>query len=236
MNKSGLLEEMESLQLEFDQMLVVEQALSILSHEATTEQSIALRVDGGSDRSQLSFPLSKLDSSRIFNIHTIEKICVKYRMRFLESALFKDEVPAEAVREIKHLEQQLGITLESFKIIAPSERFKLKDSTKDPVLMAELPDGRFYYIFEWGDDMKWYEHLLKYPFRHMKALAISSIMVGLLVALLVPSQFEMMKAEFFYRFFIFSMTSCLILTLAIITGIMHSKDFSENVWNSKFIR
>jgi hypothetical protein len=236
MNRPDLFEEMESMQIEYDQLLVVEQAISILNQEVSSERSIATRIDSGSSEFQENFPISKLDHSRMFHSQTIEKICVKYRMRFLESTLFKGEIPVEAVREIKHLEQQLGITLEKFKVIAPSERFKLKDSTKDPVLLAELPNGRYYYIFQWGDDMKWYEHLLKYPFRHMRALAISSIIVGLLLAVIVPSQFELLKAEFFYRFFIFSMTSCLVLTLAIITGIMHSKDFSENVWNSKFIR
>lgn len=84
--------------------------------------------------------------------------------------------------------------------------------------------------------MSWKEHILRYPFRHMGTLASTSLVVGALIALLVPVQFSDTKAEFFYRFFMFSMSSALIMTLAIIVGIMYSKDFSENVWNSKFLR
>ena len=46
--------------------------------------------------------------------------------------------------------------------------------------------------------MKWYQHLLKYPFRHIGALAASSSLIGLMIAFLVPSQFEAIQAEFFF--------------------------------------
>ena len=237
MQNINLLQEMEHAQLEFEQNEVVRQAEAILNLAMETEWSISGRIATGFRGSSHQHNwLHRLDSKRRFSQQTIERICTKYRLRFLESALFKGDIPAEAIREVKLIEGQLGIQFEGFKIIAPAERFHLKDSTKDPILVAELPNGQFYYIYQWGDDMKWYQHLLKYPFRHIGALAATSGALGLVVAFLVPSQFEAIQAEFFYRFFMFSMTTCLIMTLAIITAIMYSKDFSENVWNSKFIR
>lgn len=237
MQDINILEELEKVQVELRQRDILNEAQSILTYEVGTEQSIISRIRNASDeQTKPAHLIQLLDQARIFDLKAIESICTKFRLRFLDSSLFKDEIPAEAIREVKRLEAMTGFQFDSFHIIAPSERFKLKDSTKDPILLAELPNGKYFYIYQWGNDMSWYQHLLKYPFRHMGTLTVSALMIGALITLLVPMQFEDFKAEFFYRFFMFSMTSALVLTLAIITGIMYSKDFSENVWNSKFLR
>jgi len=237
MQDINLLQELEQAQIEFEQNAVIREVEAILHQDLAAEQNISARIQRGIGTNTSRFGgLERLDSKRRFDIETIEKICTKYRLRFLESDLFKGDIPSEAIREVKRLESSLGMRFDRFSVIAPAERFDLKDSTKDPILMAELPNRQFYYIFQWGDDMKWYQEILKYPFRHIGALAASSSLLGLIIAFLVPSQFEALQAEFFYRFFIFSMTTCLVMTMAIITAIMYSKDFSENVWNSRFIK
>ncbi|MEX2595423.1 MAG: hypothetical protein WEC59_00730 [Salibacteraceae bacterium] len=237
MHDINLFEEMANAQIEFEQDNLVLEVQSLLSQESSNEKNIASRIKKGAFKdSKRPDWIKDLDPCRRFNTESIEKICTKFRLRFLKSELFKGEIPSEAIREVKRIESTLGVSFSSFKIIAPEERFNLKDSTKDPILMAELPNGQYYFIFQWGDDMKWYQEILKFPFRHIGALAASSSTIGLLIAFLVPSQFEAVQAEFFFRFFMFSMTTCLLMTLAIITAIMHSKDFSENVWNSKFIK
>jgi hypothetical protein len=237
MNDINLLEEMANAQTEFEQSVLINEVKSLLENDSTTERVIANRILSGKTETSNEFGwIKNLESSRKYNVETIEKICTRFRLRFLESDLFKGDIPSEAIREVKRIEASIGTTFSTFKIIAPQERFNLKDSTKDPILMAELPNGQFYYIFQWGDDMKWYQEILKYPFRHIGALATSSSAIGLMVAILVPSQFEVVHSEFFFRFFMFSMTTCLIMTLSVITAIMYSKDFSENVWNSKFIK
>jgi hypothetical protein len=233
MQDINLLEEMANAQIEFEQNNLVKEVQNILSKETAHEEEIEHRLKNASIASPI-FSMKALVTNRIFNVEAIEKICTRYRLRFLSSELFKGDIPAEAIREVKRIETATGITFNAFRIVAPEERFNLKDSTKDPILLAELPDGRYYYIFQWGDDMKWYQELLKYPFRHIGALAATAALIGLLVALLVPSQFPALKGEFFFRFFMFSLTTCLVMTLSIIIGIMNSKDFSENVWNSKF--
>lgn len=240
MQDINLRTELEKAQQEFEQQRLIREVEHILSRESGTETDISFRIQSnqsGTDSNAIPRNISLfLDQEKIFDLASIETICTRFRLRFLDSSLFKGEIPAEAIRRVKRLESTTGLRFERFRIIAPAERFHLKDSTKDPILMLELPNGRFYYIYQWGNDLRWYQHLLKYPFRHMGTLAVSSIVLGLIISLLVPSQFESVKAEFFYRFFMFSMTSALVMTLAIITGIMYSKDFSENVWNSRFIR
>jgi hypothetical protein len=236
MQDINLLEEMANAQVEFEQNNLVEEVQSLLSKESDVETSIANRIKRKGSSTNDFHWIDQLESNRRFNIEAIEQICTRFRLRFLTSDLFKGDIPAEAIREVKRIEASNGIEFKAFRIVAPEERFNLKDSTKDPILLAELPNGQFYYIFQWGDDMKWYQEILQYPFRHIGALAASSALIGLIVAFLAPQQFEAVKAEFFFRFFMFSLTTCLVMTLAIITAIMNSKDFSENVWNSKFIR
>ncbi|MEQ9187511.1 MAG: hypothetical protein RLP15_07230 [Cryomorphaceae bacterium] len=237
MQSIDLLHEMEIAQVEWEQNTLVKEAKWILRAEHATESNIESRIrKPRQSHNDFDGWVKNLDPKRKFNLEAVALICTRYRLRFLESDLFKGDVPADAIREVKRLESSLGVRFKAFKIVAPAERFFLKDSTKDPILLAELPNGQFYYIFQWGNDLKWYQYLLKYPFRHIGALAACSSLIGMMIAFLVPSQFEAAQAEFFYRFFMFSMTTCLIMTLAIITAIMYSKDFSENVWNSKFIR
>lgn len=236
MQNINLLDELEKAQIEFEQLQIIQEVESILKQESHAEQFVASRISGRNTNPSLLVNLSMLDQNKMFDLQSIEQLCTNFRLRFLDSKLFKGEIPAEAVREVKRIESASGLTFNRFKIIAPEERFNLADSTKDPILMAELPNGKYYYIFQWGNDLAWYQRILKYPFRHMGTLAASSLAIGLLIALLVPSQFADMKSEFFFRFFMFTMSSSLIMTLAIIVGIMNSKDFSENVWNSKYIK
>ncbi len=236
MQDINLLDELNKAQQSVAQKRLINEALTILSKDEHVESDIKQRIFQKPGKLSENLGLHKLDESRIYDRESIEAICVKYRLRFLDSELFKSEIPVEAIHHVKHVEAKTGMRFENFKVVAPAERFKLFDSTKDPILFTQLPNGKYYYIHQWGDDLSWIQHALKYPFRHMKALTISSIVIGSIVAMAVPSQFQSVQAEFFYRFFIFSMGSCLLLMLAIITGIMYSKDFSENVWNSKFIR
>lgn len=238
MQDINLRSELEKAQQEFEQHLLIKEVEKILSAESGREHSIESRIRTSErhTRGLNTSVISKLDSSAVFDIESIEALCTKFRLRFLESSLFKGSIPAEAVRRIKHMESSKGIRFSRFRIIAPAERFRLIDSTRDPMLLAELPDGRYYFIFQWGNDLRWYQRILKYPFRHIGTLAATSTALGMLITLLVPSQFESLQAEFFYRFFIFSMSSCLLMTLTIIAGILYSKDFSENVWNSRFTR
>ena len=44
----------------------------------------------------LDYKLDKINSDRIFHISDIKKICIDYRLRFLDFELFKGKVPDEA--------------------------------------------------------------------------------------------------------------------------------------------
>ena len=148
MQDINLLQEMELAQVEFEQNAVVREVESLLHAESTAEYKISARIGApGKAAAYHHAWIRHLAPQRKFNLESIEMICMRYRLRFLESDLFKGEVPAEAIREVKRIEASTGVQFERFKIIAPAERFELKDSTKDPMLLAELPNGQFYFIY-----------------------------------------------------------------------------------------
>ena len=49
----------------------------------------------------LDYKLDKINSDRIFHISDIKKICIDYRLRFLDFELFKGKVPDEAYKNLK---------------------------------------------------------------------------------------------------------------------------------------
>ncbi|MBK9176672.1 MAG: hypothetical protein IPM46_10135 [Flavobacteriales bacterium] len=43
---------------------------------------------------------------RVYSLETIKSLCVKHRLRFLESGLYRGEIPGRAVLAIRALEQR----------------------------------------------------------------------------------------------------------------------------------
>lgn len=226
--------ELDKAQCEIEQQKLVDHANRILTTDYKMEEAIARRMKRYSVMSVM-FDQSILQKEPIYDLKTIEAICVRYRMRFLPSHLFAGEVPKEAISVVRRLEKDYSMTLVRFKIVAPSSKFILKDSQEDPVLLAELPNKKYVFVYQWGNKMSWYQRLLKYPYRHIGALTMSAGAIGLVLAALLPISADSIKLEIIYRFFAFSVSTGLIMIVSIIGAIMRAKDFSENVWNSKFV-
>ena len=85
------------------------------------------------DNSFNSLNFEKMDSNKIFHEKTIQKICVDYRLRFLDTNYFKGEYPDELNHIISDIENNHNTILKNYKIIAPSKLFKLR-SPDDPHL------------------------------------------------------------------------------------------------------
>ena len=100
-----------------------------------------------------------LDFDKIFHIDSIKKLCVNYRLRFLDTHLFKGEYPKELYRIIPNLENDHKIQLKDFKIMAPSKLFRLK-TKEDPLLFVPIGNGYYYLVHKWGDDLKSYRKIL----------------------------------------------------------------------------
>ena len=179
------------------------------------------------------FDFDLLDTSRIYHLEQIRKICIDYRLRFLDLAYFKPELPAEATEAISDLENTHDTRLEGLKIIAPSRLFKLEDKD-DPLLFVPMGNNYFYLVHKWGNDLHPLRRLLVWPFKSVVNLALVVVLVSYLSTLMVPEGLFSKSggaAEFWIIFF-FMFKS--IAAIVIYYGFAMGKNFNPAIWNSKY--
>src|SRR5690606_39103631 len=103
----------------------------------------------------------------IYCLKSIYKLCIKYRLRFLDIKHFKGEIPYEAIIKMKKFEKEFGMTIGRCKILAPAELFNLKNKDSDPMLFVELGKNNFYLLHKWGKEMNFLRFIAALPFRNI---------------------------------------------------------------------
>ena len=183
--------------------------------------------------------ISKLDEDKIFSVTTIQRVCLDYKLRFLDKDYYLDEIPYEAIIELKRIKKERSIEFDTFKILAPARKFKLKDELEDPILFGRINDQEYYLIHKWGNDLSWYKKISAFPFRNINCLIFSILIFSLITGFIVPnnllSNVEGIEYLNIYRalssFWIFVFTTSIVLYYWMIS----KADFSEHVWNSKYL-
>jgi hypothetical protein len=235
MKRLNLLEKLNKERDKVDENQIlndVKTYLDQLIHEdAQIEESIL--GDQHSDEITNNLDFDKMESNRIYHINQIEKICVNYRLRFLESHLFKGDLPSEAIQEVKRLNKEHDTELRGFKIMAPSKLFKLKNAD-DPLLMAPIGNGYYYFIHKWGNDLHPLRRLMVWPVKTLENFICTMVVISLLVTSLFPKQifFDETSGIEFFMLFIFMFKW--LLGIALYYGFAKGKNFNESIWQSKF--
>ena len=114
----------------------------------------------------LDFNPDKINSDRLFHIDEIKKICIDYRLRFLDFDYFKGKVPNEAydnLKEFKYNHPDLNFKI---MMMAPSKLFEL-ENYDDPLMFVSLGNNYYYLIHKWGNDMSYFRKLLMWPFKNL---------------------------------------------------------------------
>ena len=172
-----------------------------------------------------------LDFDKIFHIDSIKKLCINYRLRFLDTHLFKGEYPKELYSIIPNLENDHKIQLKDFKIMAPSKLFRLK-TKEDPLLFVPIGNGYYYLVHKWGDDLKSYRKILVWPFRNINTLILTSIILSLLSTAIGSAFFNDFSDTQLLVIFIFNIKTFVFVTFYLL--FMMRKNFNESIWNSKY--
>lgn len=214
---------------------LLEDVRRILEEEKYSEADILQRIaegdpDGidGND-----FDFDHLESGRIFHLSQIKKICITYRLRFLNTSLFKGELPAEAVLAVKNLERVHATTLKGYKIIAPAKFFKLENAD-DPMLFAPIGNNYFYLIHKWGTDIHPLRRLLMWPLKNLETLIIFGFLFSFFLAFGIREIFFSSYQETSEFLIIFMYTFKSVIGLIFFYGIALGKNFSSGNWNSKY--
>ncbi len=204
--------------------------------QAEWEYDIRIRRNLDTDISNTFLKTEKaLNSDRIYDLQTIEKLCVQYRLRFLPTRYFRPNFPLDAIRAIKDLENKLETEIKSFYVVAPGSLFKLEDANKDPLLFCPLPDGRFYLIHKWGKDLKWYRKLIAWPFQNFSNLVITILSFSLLLTALSPTSLVSLSLNYLSlgRFLFLGLS--VLSSSAIISYLWFTthQQFSSDCWQKK---
>ena len=218
----------------YQEVDILKQVAQILKEDQLKEDAIMARMKSPqkpTPRNQ--FNLDLLETNRIYHIDQIRDICVDYRLRFLDTKYFKNEIPQEAVSNIKQMEKEHNITMKGFKIVAPSKMFKLENAD-DPLLFAPIANGYFYLIHKWGNDLSPMRKIWAWSFKCFENLIVSTLLVSLLISALVPGGVfspETSGIQFvLIFFFMFKSVAAIVLYYSFAKG----KNFNTAIWNSKY--
>ena len=232
--KINIQEKLQNRQLKIsDQNQIIAQVKALFEDDAILREEIKSKIKSGSDVNTNDFDFEQLESNRIFHVSAIKSICVDYRLRFLDSNLFKNTIPEEAISKIKNLEIAHNTKLNGFKIMAPAKLFKLKNAD-DPLLFAPIGNNYYYFIHKWGNDLNPFRKVLMLPFKNLTNSIIAMILMSILTTMVLPvSKFgpeNLNLVKFISFLFVFKSYCAIFLYYSFWKG----KNFSSVIWNSKF--
>ena len=179
------------------------------------------------------FDFDRLETNRIFHLDTIKKICIEYRLRFLDMAFFKGDIPVEATEKVQALEQEHNTELRHLKIVAPSKLFKLKNSD-DPLLFVPMGNQYYYLIHKWGNDLHPLRRLMMWPFKNIITSIVSILLLSLMLTSFMPLTIfsaEQNWSDFLLIFlFMFKSIAAIVIYYSFAAG----KNFSRAICDSTY--
>jgi len=181
------------------------------------------------------FIFDELDTNAIFHISDIKKICIDYRLRFLDTVHFKETFPAEAIVKIKNLERVHDTKIGGFKIVAPMEIFKLKKAD-DPLLFAPMGNGYYYLIHQWGNDLHPLRKIKYWSVKNLENLVKALVYISLVFTILTYSFFFTKSTSFGHMLMLFMFFFKGAIGMVIILWGSLGKNFSEYSWQSQYDR
>ena len=182
----------------------------------------------------LDFDPNKIESDRLFHIDDIKKICIDYRLRFLDFDYFKGKVPQEAYDKLKDFKINNPNLDIKIMMMAPSKLFEL-ENYDDPLMFVSLGNNYYYLIHKWGNDMSYFRKLLMWPFKNLYNIMVFICFLSLFLTAVIPDGLFFYKdnpgIEFLITF-LFVLKS--VIAVFIYYGFSLGKNFNEYIWNRKF--
>ena len=210
----------------------MEEVSAIFSENETERKRIAtnLKKKAAIKPNELQFNL--LETNKIFHVEQIKTICIDYRLRFLDSSLYKNSIPEEAISEIRIIEKNHNTILEGFKIVAPSKAFHLLNYD-DPLLFVSIGNEYYYLIHKWGKEIHPLRKLLVLPIKNLWNFTLATIIASIIVTLFVPEN-NLSKSVPLASIIIFLFAFKSIFAVFAYYFFMMGKNFNEEIWPRKY--
>ena len=180
-----------------------------------------------------SFSIDKVDKDAIFHISQIEKICIDFRLRFLDTKYFKGDYPQAVVSKIKSIEKEHETILDGFKIIAPSKLFTLKEAD-DPLLFVPMGNNYYYLIHKWGVDLHPLRKIKYWSIKNVENLLLVVFLLSILGTVATKALFYKTSNNFGHIFVLFLFYLKGIIGMLFFYGVASGKNFSAYCWKSKY--
>ena len=202
----------------------------IWSKEVSKNNRIISSLGEKNNRSFNDLKFDKMESKNIFHKKKIKKICIRFRLRFLDSNLFKGKYPENITSIIKDIETKHDTTLNNYMIMAPSKLFKIK-SPDDPVLFIPIGNDYYYLIHKWGKEFNLFRKLLVLPYKNIDNLTIFSVLVSVVFALITKLLMPSLTMSEVFILFLFLVKGFIFIFFY--TFFLTRRNFSESIWDSK---
>ena len=211
---------------------ILEEVSAIFSENETERKRIAtnLKKKAAIKPNELQFNL--LETNKIFHVEQIKTICIDYRLRFLDSSLYKNSIPEEAISEIRIIEKNHNTILEGFKIVAPSKAFHLLNYD-DPLLFVSIGNEYYYLIHKWGKEIHPLRKLLVLPIKNLWNFTLATIIASIIVTLFVPEN-NLSKSVPLASIIIFLFAFKSIFAVFAYYFFMMGKNLNEEIWQRKY--
>lgn len=204
----------------------------ILSQNEDRRKEISNTISEKSSTNANNFDFDLLATEKIFHLEQIKKVCIDYRLRFLDSHLFKNEIPEEAITGIHNLEKNHDTILGGFKIMAPSKTFQLL-SYDDPLLFAPIGNNYYYLIHKWGNDLSATRKLAVLPVKNLGNFVITTMLASILITMFIPAN-NLSKSIPMAGFIEFLFIWKGVIAVALYGFFMAGKNFNTRIWNRKY--
>ena len=205
----------------------------IFDEDEAKRASIHKKLAGESSTNDNKFNIDLLETCKIFHLDQIKSICIDYRLRFLDSHLFKNDIPEEAISKIKSMEKDHNCDLRGFKIIAPSKLFHLKNFD-DPLLFVPIGNNYYYLIHKWGGEINPFRKLAVRPFRNLSSFFMFLMVISFGLAFIAPYDILGQVTPGIFRALSFLFIFKSLVGIALYYCFWKGKNFNEAIWNSKF--
>ena len=212
---------------------VLNEVKAILKADDKKDAIIRHTLTKNSNTNNNDFCFDLLESDHIYHISQIKKICIDYRLRFLNTSLFKGQLPYEAISKIKQLEKDHNTELKGFKIIAPAKLFKL-EHYDDPLLFAPIGNGYYYLIHKWGNDLSPFRRALMWPLRDFENFVLCMFILSMLLTAAIPEGIFSNKTTAANAGIVFLFVFKSVVAAVMYYGYLSGKNFSAAIWDSKY--
>ncbi|MCH2490840.1 MAG: hypothetical protein MK211_11880 [Flavobacteriales bacterium] len=204
----------------------------IFSENTSQRKQITERLKNNIDSTN-AFAIDILEADRIFHLQDIKKLCITYRLRFLDSGYFKGTFPEEAISKIRCLEQDHKTTLNNFKIVAPAKLLKLENAD-DPLLFAPMGNEYYYLIHKWGNDLHPLRKALMWPYKCFENLVFTIFLLSIFLTAITPIHLfsQTTKTQEYLLLFLFMFKA--VGGIVLFYGFAKGKNFNTAIWNSNY--